>query len=154
IGRLCWEFPCPVPTDWQAHHLHKSASPVMLRDWKAVLDATVIKQGARCLAFHPHGWSSSDQFVGLIDHAGAKHGKKVKFLTFHEALDRLNKTLLHGHPLRNPETGRDNGVRLLDVNNDGYVDVVVGNEKARKTYLWSTMKKAWIEADFPVSLVT
>ena len=55
--------------------------------------------------FHPHGWISTEQIVDLIDHAVTKHGKKVKFLTFREAQERLNKNLLDGHPLRDPKTG-------------------------------------------------
>src|SRR5205085_2191665 len=125
IGRLCWQFPCVTPSDWQAQHLQKSNNPNTVRDWKAALDCTVIKQGVFCLVFHPHGWIKSDQIVELIDHAVSKHGKKVKFLTFREAQERLNKNLLGGHPLRDPERSQDHGVRLIDLNNDGYLDVVI-----------------------------
>jgi len=45
IGKLCWEFPCMTPSDWQAQHLHKSNNPQTVHDWKAALDCTVIKQG-------------------------------------------------------------------------------------------------------------
>src|SRR5262249_9609711 len=41
IGRLCWEFPCAVPSDWEAQYLHKPNNPLTVRDWKALLDATV-----------------------------------------------------------------------------------------------------------------
>ena len=83
--------------------------PPRVRDWKAALDATVIKKGVFCLVFHPHGWIKNEQIVELIDHAVTKHGKKVKFLTFREAQERLDKNLLGGHPLRDPKTGTDNG---------------------------------------------
>src|SRR5262249_758758 len=69
IDRLCGEFPCVTPSDWQAQHLHKPANPVTTRDWKAALDATVIKQGVFCLVFHPHGWCTQEQLIDLIDHA-------------------------------------------------------------------------------------
>ena len=75
-----------------------------MRDWKAALDATVIKQGVFNLVFHPHGWIRTEQVVELIDHAVTKHGKKVKFLDFREAQERLNKNLLGGQPLRDPKT--------------------------------------------------
>src|SRR5262249_41584818 len=108
IGRLCWEFPCVTPSDWQANHLHKPNNPITVRDWQAALDCTVIKQGVLCLVFHPHGWIKAAQIIDLIDYAVAKHGKKVKFLTFREALERINKNVLGGHPLREPKTGGDN----------------------------------------------
>jgi putative membrane-bound dehydrogenase-like protein len=153
IGRTCWEFPCMVPSDWAAQHLHKPNNPITVRDWKAALDCTVIKQGVFCLVFHPHGWIKSEQVIDLIDHAVAKHGKKVKFLTFKEAQERLDKNLLGGQPLRVSTIGLDNGVRLLDVNNDGYLDVVVGNEKMRQTRLWLPRSKVWGNTEFPVQLV-
>src|SRR5262249_48388737 len=28
IGRLCWEFPCVTPSDWEANHLHKPNHPI------------------------------------------------------------------------------------------------------------------------------
>ena len=107
IGGTCWEFPCVVPSDWSAQHHHKqNASPITLRDWKAALDATVIKKGVFPLVFHPHGWSKPEQIIDLIDYAVTKHGKKVKFLTFREAQERLNKNLLEGHPLREADDRR------------------------------------------------
>ena len=48
------------------------------------------------------------------------------------AQERLDKNLLAGEPLRATD-GRDNGVRLLDVNNDGWLDVVIGNGRVRRT---------------------
>src|SRR5262245_38765853 len=143
IGRLCWQFPCVTPSDWQAQHLQKPNNPNTVRDWKAALDCTVIKQGVFCLVFHPHGWIKNDQIVELIDHAVAKHGKKVKFLTFREAQQRLDKNLLGGIPIRHPEDGKDNGVRLLDVDNDGYLDVALTNEKVRLIWRWQPRSRSW-----------
>ncbi len=100
IGRLCWQFPCATPSDWQAQHLHKPNNPQTVKDWKAALDCTVIKKGVFCLVFHPHGWIRNDQVVELIDYAAAKYGKKVKFLNFREALERLDKSLFEGKSLR------------------------------------------------------
>jgi putative membrane-bound dehydrogenase-like protein len=152
IGRLCWQFPCVTPSDWQASHLHKANNPQTVKDWKAALDCTVIKQGVFCLVFHPHGWIKNEQVVDLIDYAVARHGKKVKFLTFREAQQRLDKNLLGGQPLRNPTNGLHNGVRLLDLNNDGYLDVVIGNEHSKQTRLWSPKKKKWEVMDCPADL--
>src|SRR5689334_9838616 len=89
IGRLCWQFPAMVPSDWEAHNLHGSTNATTLADWKVALDATVLKQGTFTYIFHPHGWSSAAQMVDFIDYAVAKYGKKVKFLNFAEAQTRL-----------------------------------------------------------------
>jgi hypothetical protein len=104
IGKLCWEFPCMTPSDWQAQSLHKSSNPQTVADWKAALDCTVIKQGVFSMVFHPHGWIKNDQIIDLIDYAVAKHGKKVKFLTFKEAQERLDKNLFEGKSLRGLRT--------------------------------------------------
>lgn len=143
IGRLCWEFPATVPSDWEAHNLHASTNPVTVADWKAALDYTVAKQGILPFVFHPHGWVASGQMVEFIDHAVSKHGSKVKFLTFPQAQERLNKHLLAGQPIRNAK-GADNGVRLLDLNDDGFMDVV-----GKKTRLWDPKARSWTETDFP-----
>ena len=100
IGGMCWEFPCVVPSDWSAQHVQKPNNPDTVRDWKLALDACVLKQGVFNLVFHPHGWIRNDQIVELIDHAVAKHGKKVKFLTFKECAERLNTNLLGGSSIR------------------------------------------------------
>ncbi|HEY8506062.1 MAG TPA: PVC-type heme-binding CxxCH protein, partial [Gemmataceae bacterium] len=152
IGGLCWQFPCVVPSDWEAQHLHQPNNPVTVRDWQAALDAVVAKKGVFDLVFHPHGWIKAEQVIDLIDHAEAKHGRKVKFLTFREARDRLVKHLLGGVPLRDPETGKDNGVRLLDLNADGFLDVVIGNGAVRRTRLWVPESQSWVEGDFPVRI--
>ncbi|HMF12456.1 MAG TPA: PVC-type heme-binding CxxCH protein, partial [Gemmataceae bacterium] len=125
IGRTCWEFPCVTPSDWSAQHHHKqNANPITLRDWQAALDCTVVKQGVFCLVFHPYEWSTPQMIVDLIDHAVAKHGKKVKFLNFRECLERLNKNLLTGHSLRNEKTGSTSGVLVEGRYGIGYVDVI------------------------------
>jgi hypothetical protein len=123
IGRLCWQFPCMTPSDWQAQHLHKPNNPQTVKDWKAALDCTVIKKGVFCLVFHPWGWIRNDQVVELIDYAAAKYGKKVKFLNFREALERLNENLLVKKSLRTA-TGGKRRVGMFDLDKDGFLDVV------------------------------
>jgi len=39
------------------------------------------------------------------------------------------------------------------LNNDGYMDVLIGNEHLRKSRVWEQKSHKWIESDFPVSLV-
>src|SRR6266850_2793457 len=100
IGKLCWEFPPMVPSDWEANNANGPNSAATVADWKAALDATVLKQGVFTFIFHPHGWIRTEQMVDFIDYAVAKYGGKVKFLNFREAQERLDKNLLAGHPLR------------------------------------------------------
>ena len=174
IGRICWEFPCIVPSDWEGQNLNKPNSPKTLEDLKAALDCVVIKQGVFNLVFHPHGWIKTEQVVELIDHAVKKHGKKVKFLNFQEALERLNKNLLRGHrasggPTTDPtgrcrrdgylevagsritldvppaspsgsldDQGRDAGLRFVDLDEDGQLDVVFSNDQEYGIYLFES----------------
>jgi hypothetical protein len=152
IGRSCWQFPCMVPSDWEAQHVQQPNNPETVRDMQIALDLTVLKQGVFNLVFHPHGWIRNDQVVELIDHAVATHGSKVKFLTFREADDRMRDFLLAGQPLR-ADDGGDNGVRLLDLNQDGYLDVVIGNDQMQRTRVWSPQQRRWLDGDFPLVLV-
>lgn len=152
IARLCWEMPTAMPDDWQGINLQGNYNPITVRDMKAAIDAAAIKQGIYVLTFHPGGWIRNDQVIDMLEHVVQKHGKKAKFLNFREAYERLNKNLLAGQPLRTAK-GQDNGVRLLDVNNDGYMDVVIGNSQVRQTRIWLPDKKQWTTTDFPVELV-
>lgn len=138
IGGVCWEFPCVVPSDWSAQHVQKPYNPDTVRDLKLALDAAVIKQGTFNLVFHPHGWIRNDQVVELIDHAVAKHGKKVKFLNFRECLERLNKNLLRGASIRLEDGKRNMRLDLLDMNRDGFVDVA-----EKELWLWKPATQTW-----------
>lgn len=151
INGLCWEFPCMVPSDWEAQFLQQPNNPKTVEDMKTALDITVLKKGVFNLVFHPHGWIKAEQVVELIDHAVAKHGKKVKFLNFREAYSRLNENLLAGQSMRS-DKGWNGGVRLLDLNDDGYQDVVIGNESRRLTRIWQPRSQSWRESTFPVRL--
>ncbi|SVB57951.1 uncharacterized protein METZ01_LOCUS210805, partial [marine metagenome] len=146
INQLCWEFPCVVPSDWEAQNLIGNQNPQMLEDWKRALDVTVHKQGVMNLVFHPHGWSSSAQLVELIDYAQKTYGKKVKFLNFSECAERLNKNLLKGSALRGKDGG-DNAVRILDANNDGFMDVLIGEKKL--TRIWNPKQSTWTQHKLP-----
>lgn len=147
IGRTCWEFPCTVPSDWEAQHLHQPNNPLTVADMQRALDLTVAKQGVMNLVFHPHGWIRAEQIVELIDHADRTYGSRVKFISFREALDRLNQHLLAGVPLRD-EQGRFTGSQLVDLNGDGYLDVVVGGS-AQRTRVWNVDSKTWDEGETP-----
>src|SRR4051812_15662559 len=148
IGKLCWEMPCVTPSDWQAQNINKPMNPGTVSDMKSAIDVTVLKRGGFFLVYHPHGWIANSQVVELIDHAVARHGKKVKFLSFRECQERIDKNMLGGQSIR-AENGADNGVRLIDLNNDGFIDVVIGNEKVKQTRVWSPKTNSWIAGDFP-----
>ena len=153
IGRLCWQLPTIMPDDCVGKYLTDPASPATIRDMKAAIDAVAIKQGLYTLCFHPHGWIRDDQLIDLIDHATTKHAGKVIFLNFREVHERITQNLLGGQPLR-AANGQDNGVRVLDLNNDGLMDVVIGNENLRQTRLWSPKTDRWTTGEFPLGLVT
>lgn len=153
IGGLCWEFPPMVPSDWEANNARGPNQDGTVADWKAALDATVLKQGVFTFIFHPHGWIRPAQLVEFIDYADRRYGRKVRFLNLREAQDRLDRNLLAGEPLRAADGG-DNGVRLLDLNRDGWMDVVIGNGRARKTRLWQPGAGQWAESEFPVALTS
>ncbi|PYM16818.1 MAG: dehydrogenase, partial [Verrucomicrobia bacterium] len=153
IGKLCWEFPAMVPSDWEANNAHGPNNPTTVADWKTALDAAVLKQGVFTFIFHPHGWIRPEQLVEFIDYADGKYGGKVKFLNFREAQDRLDRNLLASRPLR-ADNGQDNGVRLVDLNNDGYLDVISANEQFSQTRVWNPKQSKWITAGFPMPLVT
>jgi hypothetical protein len=153
IGRMVWEVPCLMPSDWDAQHLNGKCSPKTVADLKRAVDATIIKRGLLSLCFHIHGWIGNDQVLEIIDHATARHGRKIKFLNFHQVLQRLNRNLLGGQSLR-AANGQDNGVRLVDLNNDGFLDVVIGNEKLRQTRVWSPEDGRWMTSPFPVEIVS
>jgi hypothetical protein len=100
IGKLCWEFPCITPSDWQASNSIGSKTQSDARRLEAALDAVVRAQGVFTSVFHPHGWSAPEQWVEFIDYAERTYGKRVKFLTFREALGTTRKNALGGHSLR------------------------------------------------------
>lgn len=152
IDRLCWEFPCVVPSDWEAFNCHGATNEATVSDWKAALDAVVLKQGVFTMIFHPHNWIRSDQLVELIDYAVSRYGGRVQFLTFREALERINHNLLLGQPLH-AANGTDDGVRLLDLNGDGYLDAVIANQNVRATRVWEPNAGQWAQSAFPATVV-
>src|SRR5947199_4820689 len=101
-------------SDRHAHHLHNPKNPQKVNDWQAALDCTVIKKGVMTMVFHPHGWIKNDQLVELVDYADKKYGKKVKFLNFREALERLEKNVLAGNTLRKKVDGLFSAVAIRD----------------------------------------
>ena len=176
INRTCWEFPAMVPSDWEAFNAHGPTNAATVADWQLALDAVVRAQGVFTFIFHPQGWIRADQLIQFIDHAERTHGKKVKFLTFKEAVERLNKNLLKSAPLRaeprdkrDNQAGRMNGAFVADLGNDGFVDVVIEPKRSgglpqllRKvwnpeskglTRIWKSTERRWMETETPSYLV-
>ena len=162
IGNMIWEFPCVVPSDWEAQHRQGVNNPTTVEDLKAAIDCTVIKQGTFTLVFHPHGWIKAEQIVELIDHAEKTHGRKVKFLSFREAMDRLNKHLLEGGALRD-EKGSPTNLFVFDagalkdgelVSADGMIDVIerVDKDDTRANgRLWIPATRTWNRVRYPLA---
>jgi hypothetical protein len=152
ISKLCWEIPAATPDDWQGFNLQGKGHRDTIRDMKASLDATVTKQGVYTMLFHPHRWITNQQVNEVVDYATDRYGRKVKFLNMREIHTRLVENLLDGQPLRTA-SGGDNGVRLLDVNNDGYMDVVIGNQQLQRTKIWDPQRNTWSTCEFPARIV-
>ncbi len=152
IGGTCWEFPCLMPSDWDAQHRNGKCSPQTVRDLQSAIDAVVGKHGVFSLCFHPHGWLSNMQVVELLDYADRVYGRRVEFLSFRDVVERLNRNLLAGQPLRD-ERGRANGVHILDVNDDGYMDVVIANGQCQQTRRWDPAAGTWQTTSFPARCV-
>ena len=143
VAQQCWQFPCVIPSDWEGQNLQQPNNPRTLEDLKAALDATVIKQGVYNLVFHPHGWIRSEQIIDLIDHAVQKHGSKIKFLNFREAITRINHNLLDNQPLRS-SGDKNEQAQLFDINGDGFLDVMTADgDKQVSTRIWVPAENTW-----------
>lgn len=146
IGNTIWQFPCAVPSDWEAQNLHRPNNPKTVADLKTAIDLTVIKKGVFNLVFHPHGWIRNDQIVEIIDHVDKTYGKRVKFLNFHEAQKRIDQNFLNNHSLRLSDGG-DSGIRVLDIDGDGFFDTF--DPANGMTRLWKNDR--WTEFPHPKS---
>ena len=151
VGRKIWELPFVYPNDYTGNGLNGAQSTTTIEDFKAAVDATVAKKGCVSLCFHAGGWMLNSQMVDIVDHADRTYGKKVKFLNMREMHQRMIQHMLAGHPLRDAKGG-DNGVRVFDIDGDGYMDVVIGNAKAKLSRIWDPKKQTWREFPFPIKV--
>lgn len=153
INQLIWELPVTIPGDSHGVHQNKAKSAKTTDDWKRAVDICVKKQGLCNLLFHTIGYCDAEQLVEVIDYADRTYGKRVKFLNCREIYDRLTKNVLGGTTLR-AKNGGDNGVRLLDVNADGFLDAVIGNSKQQTTRIWEPKSKQWLVTPLPIKIVS
>lgn len=149
INNQLWELPAAIPGDAHGVHAYKARSPKTVEDWKRAIDITVAKQGLFTLCFHPHGYVDAEQIVELIDYVDRTYGRRVKFLNCREIEERLTRNFLGGEPLRAADGG-DNGVRVLDVNADGFLDVTIANGGKARTRVWRPGTRGFFETTFPV----
>ena len=154
IGRKCWEFPCMIPDDWQGQNIQQPNNPRTVNDMLAAIDATVVKKGIANIVFHPYEWIRSEQIAEVVDRVHAKYGRRVKFLTFQECIERINSNLLLNQPLRRTADGGDNGVRILDLNLDGYLDVMIGNDQCQVARVWDPAGQQWQDISNPVKFIS
>ena len=153
VAKSIWEFPILAPSDSQGQNLQQANNPKTVADIETAIDKTVALRGLYTLCFHPHGWIRSSQVIEILDHVVNRYGRRVRFLNFHDAIERLTLNLLGGVPLRSAE-GNDNGVRVLDLNADGFLDVIIGNDDRRECRVWEPESMKWRVTSFPFQIVT
>lgn len=153
VARTIWEIPITVPDDYQAQLLRPACHEDTVVDMKLAMDAVMLTQGICVYMFHPYDWIRNDQLIEVIDHAFEKYPGRVAFLTMPQIQSLINKNMLAGETLRDKQ-GRDNGVRLLDLDKDGYMDVVIANDRVQQTRLWLPDKRRWYTTDFPVPIIS
>ena len=153
VGNMFWEAPFCVPDDYEGSRVYGNKGQGTIDDMKAAIDAVVAKKGIWVMTFHPYEWIDNKQVIELIDHVVSKHGRKAKFLNMREVQERIDKNLLGGQSAR-AKDGNENGVRLLDLNDDGFLDVVVGNDALQQTRVWDPKERVWRMSKFPARIVS
>ncbi len=149
INRRIWELPAIIPGDAHGVHAYGRNSDETVADWKRSLDIIVAQRGVMTICFHPHGYIRSEQLVAFVDYADKTYGKKIKFLNCREILGRITKNAGLGEPLIDREGG-DNGVRYLDANADGFMDVLIANRNKRVSRIWNRDARRFDDAPFPL----
>ena len=145
IGRLCWEFPCVVPSDWR-RRTAKAQQPANRRRFQT----GPRRDGRQAGRVHAHLSSAqldqerADRRADRSRRGEARQEGQVPHLS--RSARAAGQKPAGRQPLRAADGG-DNGVRLLDLDNDGYLDVVIGNAQVRQTRLWSPRIRKWIVGD-------
>ncbi|MBM83071.1 MAG: hypothetical protein CMJ78_21125 [Planctomycetaceae bacterium] len=153
INHRIWEIPVTIPCDSHGVHQHGKQSDKTVDDWKRAVDVCVQKQGLMNILFHSIDYIRNTQIRDVVEYADRTYGKRVKFLNCREIYERLTRNVLGGETLRS-KSGGDNGVRVLDLDADGSLDVVIGNDSRRETRRWNAKHKQWDVSSFPVTIVT
>src|SRR5262249_51238505 len=56
--------------------------------------------------------------------------------------------IVKGEPVLTSQAGRDRGVRLRDVDNDGHCELLVANDKQNAIFHWSDSEDSWKKLNF------
>jgi len=91
----------------------------------------------------------STSVAKVIEDAISKYGNRILFLTYSECLERLNANLLDTHSLRNANDGSDSGIRIVDIDDDGFMDVLCGGDGQRFTKRWNPATSSWSYSSCP-----
>ena len=100
INNSCWEIPCIAPSDWSAQHCTAVNNPDHRRRLESRHRSDRAQAGLLQSRLPSARLDQAEQIVEMIDHAVAKHGKKVKFLNFKEVAERLNLAIPQESALR------------------------------------------------------
>ena len=123
-----------VPSDWEEAQHYWVDQEQTVEDWKRALDLTVHVEGVFNWIFHPHGWIRSDQIIEFIDCTEKPMAIESRS-DLQGAAQRMETHLLDGLPIRAPQGG-DAGIRLWDANQDGFMDVFLGDALEPKIKIW------------------
>ena len=180
IGGLCWEFPCIVPSDWEAQNLHKPNNPktarrhegrARLRRRSSRASSTssstprLDQERAGRRADRPRGQEARQegQVPQLPRGPGAAEQEPARRAVRSanaEGTDppststAMSSIAVAARPTgRRPACraaraasttkGRDAGLRFVDLDEDGHVDVVFSNDEDYGIYLFDPTAKGW-----------
>ena len=153
LGGLCWEFPCVMPSDWVAQHRHQPNNPVTVRDWKAALDATVLKT-RRVLPGLPSARLDS-QRAGRRSHRprGDEARQEGEVPDLPRSAGATEQELA-GRPTAARRRRRATMACVCSISTTMATWMwLSAMRQVKQTRRWSPKKRTWITSDFPLSLV-
>ena len=161
IGDSCWEFPCIVPSDWEGQNLQQAVQPEDARRH----EGGPRLRGAQTGGFQPRvSPARLDQVragrrADRLRREDLRHEGQVpefprgpRTAEQEPAIDRRICSIVRPRsppgelPPRarfTDDQGRDAGLRFVDLDEDGYVDVVFSNDQDYGIYLYDPAAKGW-----------
>lgn len=157
-NHLLMEFPSG-PCDslycgWTGAECRRTFGEHWLSMWQAIVGHAFTRKGIVVFCCHlaSEQKPSPEKVTQFVKHVRTETDGRARFLTFKQAQQRMQEHMFFGQALRRSD-GLDNGVRLLDLNQDGYMDVVVGNELVTKSGIWDAKASKWRRIKFPFKVV-